>query len=348
MPYALCERALLSSALHLLLALGISFCNLVFAQEKPLGFRYERRIEFRAESDVTYEVDLGEVPQNRVLDLRFDLCNESGSDRTLNAVASCGCVKLDPPLLEVRKGQVIDLKMVVRTANESPLSFGIAFADLSTGFSFKLHTKGQVKSELEASSSVIKLKASELGKFSFEIRPSFKELGINKLTCLTDRFGGAMFEQQASGTWRVLFDATNKTPPQGVVEDSILLLGELSDGSQSNLRVPITYIDRSKVFPNPLVFRDVSTKPVLVLIVSGALVQQPALQFRIGKSGSFGKPIVPNSVRRRGENSAVIELSVSRELYDEIVNSKEDWFVEVSDSETRGLEISVPIRGSLK
>jgi hypothetical protein len=85
MPYALCVRTLLSSALHLLLALGISFCNLVFAQENPLEFRFERRIEFRAESDVTYEVDLGEVPQNRVLDLRFDLCNESGSDRTLAA-----------------------------------------------------------------------------------------------------------------------------------------------------------------------------------------------------------------------------------------------------------------------
>jgi hypothetical protein len=56
MPYALCERLFLSSALQLLLALGISFSNLVFAQEKPFEFRFERRIEFRAESDATYFV----------------------------------------------------------------------------------------------------------------------------------------------------------------------------------------------------------------------------------------------------------------------------------------------------
>jgi hypothetical protein len=46
----------LSSALQLLLALGISFSNLVFAQEKPFEFRFERRIEFRAESDAKYFV----------------------------------------------------------------------------------------------------------------------------------------------------------------------------------------------------------------------------------------------------------------------------------------------------
>jgi hypothetical protein len=347
MPYALCPTKRLSLIWAILLLLGLTISPLVIAQEKPLEFHFERRIELLAQNDRSYEIDLGDVPQNRVLDLRLDLRNESESDRTFDVVASCGCVKLEPSRLAVQRGQSIDLNMVVRTANESALSFGIALVDPANAFSVKLHLKGQVRSELEAIPSILKLRASELGTFSFEVRPRFKELGISKLSCLSDRFGAAKFERQATGAWQVIFDATNKTPPQGVVEDSLLLSCLHSDGSPCEVRVPITYIDRSKVFPNPLVFRDIRSSPALVLIVSGSLVQKPGIQFKIRKPGSTGEPIVPNSIRRRGEHSAVVELLVSRELYEQIEKSKENWFVEVSDSDTRDLEITVPIRGPL-
>jgi hypothetical protein len=348
-----------SQALLLFLCLGLPLVdNRVFGfaeqqvelsvgQEKSKEFYFERRVELQSETERTYEVDLGEVPQNRSLHLRIDLFNASGSERTFDVVASCGCAKLEPSHLVVKNGQSIDLKTVLKTAGESALGFVIAFVEPSKAFSFRVNVKGQVRHEMETVPASVKLKASEPLVFDIKVRPRFKELGISSLSCLSDRFGSGKFEQDVSGVWHVKFDAAGLSPPQGAIDDSFVLSGALSDGSRCDIRVPVAYTDRSKVFPSPLVFRDVNSKPVLVFIVSGALVQQSGLQFKIGQTGLFGEPIVPKSMRRRSEQSAVVELPVARELYEKISRSEESWFLEVSDANTHGVELTVPIRGPI-
>jgi hypothetical protein len=323
----------------------MSLVSLSLGQEKSKEFYFERRVDFQSETERTYEVELGEVPQNRTLHLQIDLFNASGSERTFDLVASCGCAKLEPSRLVVKDGQSIELKTMVKTANESSIGFVITFVEPSKAFSFRLNVKGQVRHEMETVPASVKLKASEPLAFDIEVRPRFKELAINSLSCLSDRFGSGRFEQDVSGVWHVKFDAAGISPPQGVVNDSFVLSGELSDGSRCDIRVPVAYTDRSKVFPRPLVFRDFNSKPVLVFIVAGALVQQSGLQFKIGQTGLFGEPIVPNSIRRRSDQSAVVELPVSRELYERISRSEETWFLEVSDANALGVELTVPIRG---
>ena len=117
----------------------MSLVSLSLGQEKSKEFYFERRVDFQSETERTYEVELGEVPQNRTLHLQIDLFNASGSERTFDLVASCGCAKLEPSRLVVKDGQSIELKTMVKTANESSIGFVITFVEPSKAFSFRLN-----------------------------------------------------------------------------------------------------------------------------------------------------------------------------------------------------------------